>query len=273
MSNQSEIMINLSQVGKCWPDGTEALKRVDLQIPKGEFCILLGPSGAGKSTLLRTMNGLVQPTQGSVSIDGVEMNAKSLTKIRHRIAMIHQHFNLSNRASVATNVLAGTLPSVSLLRALTGWFTPQQREKACHYLAHVGLSPDHLRRRAGDLSGGQQQRVGIARAFMMDPAVVLADEPVASLDPKISRDILSLLRDTARELGATVVCSLHQVDLAREFGDRIIGMRDGAMVFDGSAEQFTDAKLHQLYHGAHWDDEDKANDMPELELQAVGGMA
>jgi phosphonate transport system ATP-binding protein len=271
MNKPSATMISLSRLSKQWPDGTQALKTVDLHIPKGQFCILLGPSGAGKSTLLRSMNGLVRPTQGSVSIEGVEMTAKNLTTLRRRIAMIHQHFNLSNRASVATNVLAGALPSVSLLRSLSGWFTSEQRSKACHYLAHVGLSPDHLKRRAGDLSGGQQQRVGIARAFMMDPAVVLADEPVASLDPKISRDILALLRDTARELGATVVCSLHQVDLAREFGDRIIGMRDGAMVFDGTPADFNDEKLHQLYHGAHWDEEEQAELTPELQL--LGGAA
>ena len=128
-------------------------------------------------------------------------------------------------------------------------------QKLARYLNAVGLDPKHLLRRAGELSGGQQQRVGVARAFMLDPEVVLADEPVASLDPKISREILSLIRDAARERNATVLCSLHQVDLAREFGDRIVGMRDGKIVFDGTPEEFTDERMEALYHGAKWEDQ------------------
>jgi len=181
-------------------------------------------------------------------------------ELRQRVAMIHQHFNLTNRMSVASNVLSGLLPTVSTLRALSGWFKPEQRQKACQLLERVGLSPTHLHRRAGDLSGGQQQRVGIARAFMMDPEVVLADEPVASLDPKISHDILSLIRDAARERNATVLCSLHQVDLAREFADRIIGMRDGRVVFDGTPDQFNDERVQALYQGAQWEDEPKTGE-------------
>ena len=157
--------------------------------------------------------------------------------------------------SVAGNVLAGLLPVVSTGRALLGWFTPEHRAKACALLERVGLDPKHLQRRAGELSGGQQQRVGIARAFMLDPEVVLADEPVASLDPKISRDILTLVREAARERNTTVLCSLHQVDLAREFADRIVGMRDGRVVFDGAPAEFTDERVQQLYAGAHWEDQ------------------
>lgn len=252
-------MIRFESLQKVWPDGTRAISDVSLDIPRGQFCVILGPSGAGKSTLLRAVNGLMQPTAGRVLIDGTEFNTRTQRQLRQRVAMIHQHFNLTNRMSVASNVLAGLLPTVSTARALLGWFKPVQRQKACQLLDRVGLSPAHLQRRAGDLSGGQQQRVGIARAFMLDPEVVLADEPVASLDPKISRDILTLIRDAARERNATVLCSLHQIDLAREFGDRIVGMRDGRVVFDGTPAQFTDERVHALYRGAHWEDTPEAD--------------
>lgn len=248
-------MIEFHHLGKTWPDGTRALADVNLQVPRGQFCVVLGPSGAGKSTLLRAVNGLMRPTEGRVVIDGIEFNADTLRALRQRVAMIHQHFNLTLRMSVAGNVLAGLLPVVSTGRALLGWFTPEHRRKACALLERVGLDPRHLQRRAGELSGGQQQRVGVARAFMLDPEVVLADEPVASLDPKISRDILTLVREAARERNTTVLCSLHQVDLAREFGDRIVGMRDGRVVFDGMPAEFTDERVQQIYAGAHWEDQ------------------
>lgn len=247
-------MIRFDSISKTWPDGTQALTDISFDVPKGQFCIILGPSGAGKSTLLRTVNGLTKPTLGRVSIAGTVLGPATERALRKRAAMIHQHFNLTPRMSVAGNVLAGLLPTVPTARALLGWFNPEHRAKACALLEQVGLAPEHLTRRAGDLSGGQQQRVGVARAFMLDPEVVLADEPVASLDPKISRDILTLIRDAARERNATVLCSLHQIDLAREFGDRIVGMRDGRVVFDGTPAEFTDERMAALYQGAHWED-------------------
>lgn len=247
-------MIEFKEISKKWPDGTLALSEVSVSIPKGQFCVILGPSGAGKSTLLRAVNGLMQPTNGRVVIDGTELTPATARHLRQRVAMIHQHFNLTLRMSVAANVLAGLLPVVSTGRAILGWFTPEHRAKACALLECVGLNPKHVQRRAGELSGGQQQRVGVARAFMLDPEVVLADEPVASLDPKISREILGLIRDAAQERHATVLCSLHQVDLAREFGDRIVGMRDGKIVFDGTPEEFTEERVEALYHGARWED-------------------
>jgi phosphonate transport system ATP-binding protein len=247
-------MIHFDNISKVWPDGTKALNDISLEIPHGQFCVVLGPSGAGKSTLLRAVNGLMKPTHGQVKIDGTTLTTATQKQLRRRVAMIHQHFNLTSRLSVAANVLSGLLPVVSTARALSGWFKSEHRRKACGLLERVGLTPTHLKRRAGDLSGGQQQRVGIARAFMLDPEVVLADEPVASLDPKISRDILTLIRDAAREHNTTVLCSLHQIDLAREFGDRIVGMRDGRIVFDGTPEEFTDERVHALYQGAQWED-------------------
>lgn len=258
-------MLEFHQISKKWPDGTHALADISLTIPKGQFCVILGPSGAGKSTLLRGVNGLMQPTTGHVVIDGTEFSFATARELRRRVAMIHQHFNLTLRMSVAANVLAGLLPMVSTGRALLGWFTPEHRAKACALLKRVGLDPRHLQRRAGELSGGQQQRVGIARAFMLDPEVVLADEPVASLDPKVSRDILALIRDAAQERNTTVLCSLHQVDLAREFGDRIVGMRDGRIVFDGTPEEFTDERVEALYHGAKWEDQPTGTDTAPLD--------
>jgi len=234
---QGADMLSFDRVGKRYPDGTVALHDVSLRIPPGQFCVLLGASGAGKSTLLRMANGLAMPTQGIVNVEGVPVNGKTLAAIRPRIGMIHQQFNLVPRLSVASNVLTGVLPMLPLWRALGGWFTDAQQRKACKLLAAVGLDETHLARRAGDLSGGQLQRVGIARAFMLDPSLVLADEPVASLDPKISRDILALLRRQSRQRGATLLCSLHQLELAREFGDRIVALREGRVVFDGTPAQ------------------------------------
>jgi phosphonate transport system ATP-binding protein len=241
-------MLSFVDVGKVFPDGTRALRSVTLHVPRGQFCVVLGPSGAGKSTLLRLVNGLVEATAGRVQVDGVAVTRTTLRAVRPRVAMIHQQFNLSPRLSVAKNVLAGSLPAVSTARALLHLFPAGLRRKACELIARVGLEPEHLHRRASDLSGGQQQRVGIARAFILDPAVVLADEPVASLDPNISRDILALLRQASKERGATVLCSLHQVDLAREFAERVVGVHSGEIVYDGPAADLDDATLTLIYH-------------------------
>jgi phosphonate transport system ATP-binding protein len=240
-------MLRFDQVALRYPDGTVALGSVSFAVPKGEFCVVLGASGAGKSTLLRTVNGLATPTSGGVAIEGVRVGPKTLPSLRPRIGMIHQQFNLVLRASVATNVICGALPAVPTWRALAGLFPRRLQDKACALIAEVGLQEEHLRRRASDLSGGQQQRVAIARAFMLDPALVLADEPVASLDPTTSREVLALLKREARERGATVLCSLHQIGLAREFADRIVGLGQGRVVFDGPPEALDDHVLALIY--------------------------
>ncbi|AXA74805.1 phosphonate ABC transporter [Achromobacter insolitus] len=246
-------MLRYQSVGMRYADGTAALDWVSLRVPRGQFCVILGASGAGKSTLLRMANGLTTPTQGEVWVDGRQVQASTLAALRPRIGMVHQHFNLVSRATVATNVLSGALPGLPAWRAYLMRFPAELRERACQLVREVGLQPEHLQRRVSELSGGQQQRVGIARAFMLAPALLLADEPVASLDPRISRDILELLRNQARERGATVLCSLHQVDLAREFADRIVALRDGVMVFDGPASQFDEATARALYQAARAD--------------------
>lgn len=240
-------MLRFDSVDMKYADGTVALKAVSLHIPRGQFCVVLGSSGAGKSTLLRMANGLVKPTQGTAHVDGVEVAAASLDSIRPRIGMIHQQFNLVLRSSVATNVLSGALPVLPLWRAIPGLFPKAMRDHACELLASVGLQPIHLNRRASELSGGQQQRVGIARAFMLKPPLVLADEPVASLDPRASHEVLKLLKQQAAERGTTVLCSLHQVDLARSFADRIVALRNGVLVFDGAPQEFDAVTARSLY--------------------------
>jgi phosphonate transport system ATP-binding protein len=161
--------------------------------------------------------------------------------------MIYQQFNLVTRATVGANVLAGALPAVPTWRVLLNWYPRRFREKACALIKEVGLEPKHLRRRAVALSGGQQQRVGIARAFMLDPVVMLADEPVASLDPRTSRETLELLKRQSQQRNTTVLCSLHQIELARQFADRIIALREGRVAFDGPPVAFTDAVIDQVY--------------------------
>jgi phosphonate transport system ATP-binding protein len=240
-------MLEFVGISKSFKDGTLALNDVRFSVPQGQFCVILGPSGAGKSTLLRTVNGLSLPGSGEVRLDGQAVTTKSLKTLRPQIGMIHQGFNLAMRATVADNVIAGVLPVVPTWRALLGLFTPEQRLRACRLIEAVGLDEDHLRRRVSELSGGQQQRVGIARAFMLDPKLILADEPVASLDPKISDDIIRLIKFEARRRGSTVLCSLHQLDLARAYADRIIALKAGRVVFDGPPETLDAAKVSGIY--------------------------
>ncbi|SFG28979.1 phosphonate transport system ATP-binding protein [Novosphingobium sp. CF614] len=239
--------IRFEQLSKVWPDGTKALCEIDLVIPAGQFCVLLGHSGAGKSTLLRCVNGLENPTAGQVFVDGQAVASQSLPTLRRRIAMVHQHFGLVSRASGAANVMAGAVSALPLWRVLTGLYPEALKRKACHLLGAVGLDEVHLRRRAEQLSGGQQQRLGLARAFMLNPAIILADEPVASLDPTLGREVLELLRNQAREQGTTVLCSLHQLDLARAFADRIVALHQGRIIFDGAPDALNARDLAVIY--------------------------
>jgi phosphonate transport system ATP-binding protein len=239
--------IRFDQIVKTWPDGTRALDGIELTIPAGQFCVLLGPSGAGKSTLLRCVNGLETPSDGQVLVDGQPVDRRSLPALRKRIAMVHQHFGLVPRASGASNVMAGAVSALPLWRVLTGLYPDPLKRKACELMRAVGLEEAHLHRRAEQLSGGQQQRLGIARAFMLDPAVVLADEPVASLDPTLGRDVMALLRRQASLRGATVLCSLHQLDLARAFADRIVALHRGRVIFDGPPDALTPRDVALIY--------------------------
>ncbi|MEO1609906.1 MAG: phosphonate ABC transporter ATP-binding protein [Pseudomonadota bacterium] len=242
-------MLEFNSISHVFPDGTRAVNDITLQIPKAEFCVLLGPSGAGKSTLLNTVNGLVMPTSGAVSLDGTLIENKSLKSVRRRIGMIHQQLHLVPRLSVLHNVLSGLLPVVSTWAAMLKLFSNSQQRKACRLLEEVELEEKQIYRRASELSGGQQQRVAIARAFINDPDVVLADEPVASLDPTVSRHVLTLLRNASQQRQTTVVCSLHQVEFAIEYADRIVALRRGEIVFDDQPSALTSEKLQDIYGG------------------------
>lgn len=254
MSTEASALLRLQGIGKRFADGTVGLADIDLRLPRGQFCVLLGASGAGKSTLLRVVNGLLAPSEGSVWLEGERLPDGRPRARRGRVATIHQGVDLVPRLSVLANVLTGAVGEMRAPAALLGRFGRARKRQACALLHEVGLEPEQLYRRASTLSGGQQQRVGIARAFMGTPSLVLADEPVASLDPRISADILALLQRAAREHGATVLCSLHQLALARRFADRLVGMRGGRIVFDSgredSFEALDESALSRLYDGA-----------------------
>lgn len=234
-------------VSKHYADGTVALDNVSFTVTTGQVCVLLGPSGAGKSTLLRMVNGLVTPSAGRVSVDGAMVGPRNLHALRPRIGMIHQAFCLVGRSTVLANVLGGALPAVPVWRVWLGLFPRALQRRACALLADVGLDEAHLTRRADRLSGGQQQRVGVARAFMLDPDYVLADEPVASLDPQTGEAVLALLVRKARETGTTVFCSLHQIDLARKHADHIVALKAGRVVYDGTPEGLSPTAVSTIY--------------------------
>jgi phosphonate transport system ATP-binding protein len=240
-------MLKFESISRVYDDGTRAIDDVSLQVKQGEFCVLLGPSGAGKSTLMNMVNGVVVPTSGSLSIDGKPLTRKNRAAVQRRVGMIHQQLHLVPRLSVLHNVLSGLLPHTSFWRCLIKWFPQQDQRDACQLLDEVGLEEKHLYRRASTLSGGQQQRVAIARAFISRPEVVLADEPVASLDPAMSRSVLDSLKRAARHHGATVVCTLHQLEYAIEFADHIVALRQGKVFFDGHPSELDEATQAELY--------------------------
>lgn len=247
MSDGVGAALRFDNVSKCFPDGTVALQDISFQVPAGAFCVLLGPSGSGKSTLLRCLNGLEVASRGRVFLNDTLVSRKSIQSLRKQIGSIHQQFGLVQRDHVANNVLSGALSTLPTWQALLGYFPRPLQARAAEMLEQVGLNPVHLHRRAGELSGGQQQRVGIARAFMLSPQLILADEPIASLDPKTSYDILALIQEQARARGATVLCSLHQVELARAFADCIIGLKAGQVVFEGPPSDLKPKTVDLLY--------------------------
>ena len=242
-------MIKFENVSVTYPGGVEALKDLNLEINDGDFIIIVGLSGAGKSTLLRTVNNLVKPSTGSVYLEGKNVTSakkKELKKIRSQIGMIFQTFNLVNRSTVLKNVLTGRLSNISTIRSILGLWPKDQKEMAFEALNQVEIL-EKAYVRASNLSGGQQQRVGIARALSQKPKVMLADEPVASLDPITSRVVMSYLKKINTELGITTIVNLHFLDLAKEFGDRLIGLRDGELVFDGNVNDVSDEDFENIY--------------------------
>ena len=245
-------MLEYRNLRKIYDDGTEALKGVSFKVQKGDFLVVIGLSGSGKSTLLRCTNRLVEPSAGEIRWNGqniVTAKNRDLRVIRRKIGMIFQHFNLVKRSSVITNVLSGRLGYVPPVRSLLHNFPPEDMEKAYEALDMVGIR-DQSSKRADELSGGQQQRVGIARALMQDPEVILADEPVASLDPVLAHSILGYLEKLNKERGITVICSLHYLDLVQRYATKVIGLRQGEIVYRGTGEdirKMTDQEFKDIY--------------------------
>ena len=242
-------LLQIEHLTKVYPNGVEALTDVSFEAPKGQFLAIIGLSGSGKSTLLRCINRLIEPTSGRILVDGVDVTAcndSSLRLVRRRIGMVFQHFNLVNRSSVLTNVLAGRLGYVNPFWSLVNRFPKADMDMARRQLERVGLA-DKAGSRADALSGGQQQRVGIARALMQDPALILADEPVASLDPVLAHTIMRHLEQINKEDGVTVLCSLHFLDLVHAYADRVIALNGGRLMFDGPPTAIDDAKFKEIY--------------------------
>ena len=254
-------MLRIQNVSKTYPNGTQALKNVTFDVKDGEFMVVIGLSGSGKSTLLRCINRLIDPTEGKILWDDVDITAApptELRQIRRKIGMVFQQFNLVKRSSVMTNALSGRLGYVNPWMSLLGFWPKDEKQRALRALDRVGIA-DKAYERADALSGGQQQRVGIARALMQDPKLILADEPVASLDPVLSHSILQYLEQLNKD-GITVICSLHFLDLVHRYATRVIGLKAGELVFDGLPSELTRERFREVYG-------------EEAEMVTVGGMA
>lgn len=239
-------MLEIKDLKKTFANGSPALKGVNLKINKGEFVSILGPSGSGKTTLLRSINGLETISGGEIYFDNIKVDNSSILEVQKKTGMIFQEFNLVNNLSAINNVLTGLLNSSNKLLSLFYLFKKNQKIEALRSLQTVGLLNKSYSR-SDELSGGQRQRVGIARAIIKQPLLLLADEPVASLDPKASNLILSLLKKINKDFGTTILCNLHQVDLAKKYSDRLIGLLDGKIIFDEKPDNINKTDLEKLY--------------------------
>jgi phosphonate transport system ATP-binding protein len=247
-------MLTISGLSKVYPTGTAALKNVSFTVEEPKVVAIIGPSGAGKSTLIRCINRLVEPTAGSIRLDGVDilaLNRRELRRARRRMGMIFQEYNLVERLTVMENLLSGRLGYVGFWRTTRRAFPPADVAAAFALLERVGLA-GYQSTRADALSGGERQRVGISRALMQQPDLLLVDEPTASLDPKTSRQIMRILVELAHERGTPALVNIHDVGLAQAFADRIIGLRGGAIVFDGSPDRVTAQVLTDIYGEEDW---------------------
>jgi phosphonate transport system ATP-binding protein len=247
-------MLKLNRLSKSYVAGVPVLTDIDLEVATRGITAVIGPSGTGKSTLIRCINRLVEPTAGEILFEGVDLARLSGTALRHarrHIGMVFQEYNLVERLTVMENLLSGRLGYVSAWRAWRRRFPPEDIDRAYELLDVVGLSGFALQR-ADALSGGQRQRVGIARAVMQQPKLLLADEPTSSLDPKTSVEIMQLLADLAQQHRIPVLVNMHDVDLARRFADRVLGMSGGRIVFDGPPGSLDDAMLKTIYGGEGW---------------------
>lgn len=245
----SAPLLTVRGLGKTYPNGTQALRGVNFSVREGEFLVVIGLSGSGKTTLLRCLNRLIDPSEGEIVFQNRHVeNLKGADQlaVRKDIAMIFQQFNLVPRLSALTNVLTGQLASLPTWKSLFGRFTPTQKEEALELLKLVGIA-EKARLRADQLSGGQQQRVAIARALFQKPKLLLADEPVASLDPATSHSVMDYLRKANRDLGITVICNLHFLSLVREYATRVIALKGGELVFEGSPSEINREWFKKIY--------------------------
>ncbi|WP_225046912.1 phosphonate ABC transporter ATP-binding protein [Lacticaseibacillus kribbianus] len=249
--SEPKPVIEFDHVNKIYDNGVLGLKDINLTIMPGEFVVVVGLSGAGKSTLMRAVNRLHDISNGDIRIDGesiTKARGKQLLHIRRNIGMIFQNFNLVRRATVLKNVLTGRVGYYPTWKMMFGLFSPEDKQRAYEALQTVELE-DKVYTRADQLSGGQQQRVSIARALTQAPKIILADEPIASLDPQTTKRVMDDLRRINQEMGITVLINLHNVELAQEYGTRIIGIRAGEKVFDGPVSEADDATMAQIYSG------------------------
>jgi phosphonate transport system ATP-binding protein len=254
-------ILEVKKLRQAYNGNSPVLHGVSFSVAQGEFVGVIGLSGAGKSTLLRCINRLIDASSGQIlvpdalltgksngaTVDVLKLNAGDLRALRRRIGMIFQQFNIVTRLSVIENVLSGGLGYQPAFRSALRLFSREEKRHALLNLKRVGLL-EHAYKRADELSGGEQQRVAIARTLMQEPAIILADEPVSSLDPKLSRVVLDILKRICREDGITAVVSLHTLELTREYADRVIGLRQGQILFDGSTETLTDAVIDSIYY-------------------------
>jgi phosphonate transport system ATP-binding protein len=258
------IILEIKDLHKTYGDKTKVLQGINLQIEQGEFVCIIGLSGAGKSTLLRCVNRLIEASSGAIMVPGalsgvgrdgakvdvLKLNSQELRLLRRKVGMVFQQFNIVKRLSVIENVLSGGLGYQPRLRSVLRIFSREEKRQALTNLSRVGLLA-HAYKRADQLSGGEQQRVAIARTLMQQPAIILADEPVASLDPRLSRVVLDILKRVCREDGITALVSLHTLELTREYADRVVGLRRGQIFFDGRPQELTDVIVDSVYHGKH----------------------
>jgi len=274
-------MLRLEGLTKRYPTGDEALKGVDLEVPKGQVLALIGPSGAGKSTLIRCINRLVEPTGGRAVLDGIDVTAlgsSGLRQARRRMGMIFQEYALVERLTVMENVLSGRLGYVGFWRSWFRNYPQSDIDEAFRLLDRVGLT-EMCDKRADELSGGQRQRVGIARALIQNPALLLVDEPTASLDPKTSRQIMRLICELCEERELAAIINIHDVLLAQMFVPRIVGLRLGEVVYDGPADGLSPDVLTEIYGEEDWTatikkdpDEGKDGDVVEIDEERLEGL-
>jgi phosphonate transport system ATP-binding protein len=245
----SNTILSIKNLEKTYPNGVRALKGVSFDVKRGEFLVVIGLSGSGKSTLLRCLNRLHDPTGGEVIFEGrdiAKISGDEIRNLRKEMAMIFQHFNLIPRHSVLSNVMMGRLGYTSTLRSIFGKFDPEAKAQALKYLNLVGIGEKaHIR--ADQLSGGQQQRVAIARALTQNPKILLADEPVASLDPATCHTVMDYLRKVNQELGITIICNLHFLSLVRQYATRVVALKEGELVYEGSPQAIDEAWFERIY--------------------------